>query len=326
MSEIDETWRLLEAQTLPDQESRRRLIPESHASVFLVLNGQSKVRTLRFELASDLGVEGFPKSAGVHLHVREINEQKFLLEVSLTQDDFREIFDVLVHDMVEVANSAPSESAVGLSDARRILHWQSFFRVKNEGLSKERVRGLFGELKVLQWIGGVSGWDKAVEAWVGPLGAAQDFHLGKIAFETKASSAKSPQEIRISSERQLDLVGLDHLYVWHYSVDERNESGETLGALIFEIRNFFSESTKREDFELLLRMSGYFDEHAHRYPQGFTLRKRSIFEVREGFPRIVEADCPPGLGDVKYSIQVGAVSDFEVSQDAVLEMIPHGNN
>ena len=324
--EIETTWKLLEAQTSAGQESRRRVIPESVASVFLVLNGQSRLRTLRIELDDELGIEEFPNSVGVQVSFSGVGEQKYFLEVALLSDMYKDIFDVLVDDLIRTAEAAKARDLVGGAIAKRILHWQSFFKIKNEGLSKERVRGLYGELKVLCWIAEHMNWDEAFTSWVGPKGQAQDFHLGSMAFEVKASNAKNPQEITISSERQLDPVGLSELVLWHYSFDERLDSGETIVELIQGIRGSSASSLKAEEFEFALRLSGYFDEHAGKYQQGFTIRKLATFDVIEGFPRIIESDCPTGLGDVKYSIQLGAIANFEIDQRAVEERISNVEN
>jgi hypothetical protein len=43
--------------------------------------------------------------------------------------------------------------------------------------------------------------------------------------------------------------------------------------------------------------------------------------VKEGFPRIVESQLPPGLGKVSYEIDTGACEPYLVSESIVIEAL-----
>jgi S-adenosylmethionine hydrolase len=47
------------------------------------------------------------------------------------------------------------------------------------------------------------------------------------------------------------------------------------------------------------------------------VRERNFFQVEEEFPRITEADLPPGVGDVRYSVAVAEAKHFLITPEGV---------
>jgi hypothetical protein len=227
--------------------------------------------------------------------------------------EFEDLFDALVDDIVGRILPMESVDAVSACVSDRIRKWQSFLQTRNEGLSRERQRGLFGELHVLRELAGVVGAADAVVGWVGPLGAPQDFSIAGVAVEVKTSAGKNPQRLRITSERQLDDSNVDALVLWHVSTEERADVGLTLPALIAAAREDLAPTGLVHVLDDGLLQAGYHDVQAWRYVTGYSIRDQHRFRVSPSFPRIVEADCPAGLGDVRYSIEIGALGTFEIA-------------
>ena len=50
----------------------------------------------------------------------------------------------------------------------------------------------------------------------------------------------------------------------------------------------------------------------------FFLRDEYVYEIKEGFPRIVSEDIPNNVFDVAYSIDVEACEKWRVSKNSVL--------
>ena len=321
---FSETWEALDRTAVNAPESRRRIAPNSMADLWLVLKGSRRLRTLRIGVTETEGLQDLPNGSGINVDLIEVGEGVSYLEVSLVNASYSDVFDVFIADLANAATSVKESSEIAAAVARRIHHWQAFLRKTINGLSPESLRGLYGELKVLDWIGKHFNYNDAIACWVGPDGFSQDFHLRNVAIEVKTSAAKNPQSIPISSERQLDSKGLELLALWHWSVDERLDHGETLPLLVSTLRSLVSSSANQELFENRLLEVGYLNIHASRYEFGFEIRDLQIFEVRDVFPRLVEEDCPPGLGDLKYSIQIGAITQFEISESSLLARIHLG--
>lgn len=311
-------WEILEEQASGHGEVRRRIHPESVANLWLVVYSPGLVRALRVAVEpanSDLG--DLPSGSGIDVRCNVVVGTGNVLEIQLTSHTYEDIFDAFVADMASTAAGAQDAASVPGLVAARVRRWQAFLREHIEGLTPAQQRGLFGELHVLTFALGSIDRERATRGWVGPSGAPQDFNFGATAIEVKTSAGKNPQRVRISSERQLDNAHLDHLLLWHVSVDERIGLGETLPEAVQRTRGLVCGTPAEPAFEEALFAAGYHAAHEGRYTTGYSVRSSQIFEIRDSFPRLMESDCPPGLGDVHYSIELGALAAFEVHRPFV---------
>jgi hypothetical protein len=149
--------------------------------------------------------------------------------------------------------------------------------------------------------------------WVGPSGAPQDFRLrGGTAIEVKTSIAREPQSVTINGERQLDDTNIARLFLVSVSIERLPGSGETLVQLVTSIRDSLEHHpVERQAFEDALSEAGYLAVHRERYSDfGFVIRNERSFQVREGFPRIIEAHLPEGVGQIDYRVSLSACASF----------------
>lgn len=325
---FDEIWSSLESEPRIGGDYRRRIHPESVSDLWLFIHHPGDMRGLLIDLdfRADEVVE-LPKSAGIEVRFRSSGGATPSLEVVLTQPAFTDLFDTLVADIAATAARAKGRTQAATNVAGRIKRWQAFLKESPDGLSEERQRGLFGELIFLQLhllptIDPVS----AVTAWTGPAAANQDFGLGSVAIEAKTTMAKQHQRLRIASERQLDSTGLDTLMLFHLSVDCRDGAGLSLTDLIADLREALAPTPiAAAGFEDGLFAAGFLDTHASRYHRmGYTIRASFIYLVDDDFPRIVETDCPVGVGDVSYSLAASALTPFVIDADEAHRLIKRG--
>ena len=130
----------------------------------------------------------------------------------------------------------------------------------------------------------------------------------------KTTTAKQPQAVRITSERQLGDAPWPALFL-HVLVLEVCEGGPaTLPAMVESLRAALAaDAGAREQFEDMLIASGYFDAHAPRYSgRGYAVRAAHWFRVRGKFPRIVEEGLPAGVGDTHYALSLAACEPFAI--------------
>jgi hypothetical protein len=86
----------------------------------------------------------------------------------------------------------------------------------------------------------------------------------------------------------------------------------TLPALICEIyTQIQNDPIASFQFEIKLAKYGYNEALAEKYSIGFSIFEMKIFEVAEGFPRLLQQNLPDGVGDLKYSVVVAACKPFE---------------
>ncbi|GAA1225588.1 hypothetical protein GCM10009665_15050 [Kitasatospora nipponensis] len=331
MTITEDDWRELEAPQATPGRSIRRLHPESTHDMYLAVShpGLRRMLVLKGDAPAAEGVarslSRLPPTAGLELQLNSLSRQDYELQVVLTADDLREVFSPLVADIAGATHSAPSTADALLAAVERFERWQHLLRsIGKDGLGPEIRRGLFGELLILRdyLMPSLPGLE-AVNAWTGPTGTSQDFQLPSVAVEAKASTAKSTHRIRISSERQLDSTGTPALLLSLISLDERRGgSGESLNAMVDRIRERLTSVAARSRLDSLLIQAGYLPGHRDHYDEPrYTSRDLRFWSVRDDFPRLVESDLRPGVGDCTYHVDTSGLDDYLLTTDEVTNLI-----
>lgn len=331
MTVTEDAWHKLESPQDAPGRSSLRLYPESPLDIFLSVShpGRQRMLVLRADARSAdpivRSVGRLPKAAGIEMNLSAVSRLEYELQVILTADELREVFNPLVSDVADTVRAAPAAADALAAAVDRFGRWQDLLRaVSRDGLSAEARRGLYGELLVLGDVLLASlAQTSAVEAWTGPMGTNQDFQLPAVAIETKASVAKRPRSIRIASERQLDGTGTPALLLALAQLDERRGgSGESLNRRVEGIRQQLTNPAARTRFDGLLIQAGYLPGHHDLYEEPrYTLRELRFWHVREGFPRLVEADLPDGVGDCTYQVSTSGLDAYRATADEVKELI-----
>ena len=321
---LAEVWGHLEEDTrITDASGRvqRRIVPAGRRNFFLGLEMPARNRMLILRVSgksADKQPE-VPDSRGLTVRVvhREAENNEAEVELVLTDSEHRDIFDLLVRDLVDAAEQ-PEDEGVGLTRfLARLSDWQQLLRrLAPGGLTRENQQGLWGELWVLrEVVAPASGWSDAVNAWSGPLGADQDFQMGTTCVEVKTSTANSLDRLAISSERQLEVPADVILLLVGLSLDSRVRHGETLPDMVRAVRTAASEAGCLHLLDEKLELCGYEDEDANLYSDiGYTVRSFHPFRVGDGFPRIVSGDLQVGIGGVHYSVSLASCAPFRVNE------------
>lgn len=163
---------------------------------------------------------------------RSTAEGLLRLAVTLERADLRDIFEILVLDLIAVASTAPSPGLAILHTIRRLETWQVCLHIRRRGLSREEQAGLLGEIAVMDLLHPEIGFPAAIRAWNGPLGGIHDFQAVGTALEVKATIGVS-RDIRISGLQQLDATGLRALILVRVRFNEAPE-GMTLPEVLVQ--------------------------------------------------------------------------------------------
>lgn len=335
MTVTEDEWRELESpQNVPGRSSLR-LHPESPLDTFLVVSHPGRHRILVFRADARSvdpivrSVGRLPRAAGIEMNLSAVSRVEYELQVILTADGLREVFNPLVSDVAETARAASTAADALGAVVDRFKRWQDLLSaVSRDGLSAEARRGLYGELLVLGDVLMASlDQVEAIDAWTGPTGTNQDFQLLGLAIETKASIAKRPRTIRIASERQLDGAGTSALFLALANLDERRGgTGESLNRRVDGIRQRLTNPAARSRFDGLLIQAGYLPGNRDLYEEPrYTLRELRFWHVREGFPRLIESDLPEGVGDCTYHLSTAGLDAYSAAVGEVKELIGRSN-
>jgi hypothetical protein len=232
-----------------------------------------------------------------------------------------EVFEALIADVCDaILNNSSNQNTENVI-MNRLEKWKSFFHEQKQGgLSSEEQQGLFAELLFMyQVLFPALGRLKALKSWTGPKRMSRDFELGGHAFEVKSSSSKLHQKIKIANERQLDVHGLLHLDLIFISLETMEGGEQSLPQLVQTITDSIKDDpSTSQEFSDKLFDAGYLKVHETNYQKTFIVRSLVAYRVSEGFPRILENDLLPGVGDVSYSIMLAACEGFEIPMSLVI--------
>jgi hypothetical protein len=301
----------------------RRVHVQAASDLFLGLETPEDRRILALHVGNEVAPRSadLPKTKGFETRLaRSSVEGKAALEIRLTDLGASDLFSALAEDVAQVVSAAEDDAAAVSAWLLRLEQWRRLLqRGAAQGLTPEAQRGLYAELWVLRaYLAGQFG-DAAVTAWTGPSHASHDFEFDSGAIEVKATAGKQHQTLRIASERQLDGTGTPALFLFHLSLDVRQGDGESLPEAVESVRTLLADGGSLSDFEVRLFDAGYQDIHAPQYQgRAYTVREENFFAVLDGFPRIVESDLRPGVGDLTYSVAVAECKHFAVTADEVL--------
>jgi hypothetical protein len=196
--------------------------------------------------------------------------------------------------------------------------WSEFFNDKNSLLlSSEIIKGLFGELFLLQsYIDNLklTNINDILNSWTGPFDKRHDFTFDQKDIEVKTKT-ESKLDITISSEYQLEKNLDKELELIVISVIEND--GYTLQFLIKEIKNKIQ--LKSGDYTLFLKALNM---------KGIDLKNVSLYDnylfkpisqiayncTSLSFPKIVKSNISKEISKVKYDLRISALNSFITSK------------
>jgi hypothetical protein len=162
-----------------------------------------------------------------------------------------------------------------------------------------------------------------VNTWIGSEKQVRDFQSGSWAVEVKTTHGNNHQKVQISSERQLDNSNLDHLFLYHISLEKLQNTSETLNDIVDSIAEILKYDTiVLNRYKCKLYEVGFFDFNRNLYQSiGYRIRQDVFYKVENDFPRIKEDDIRRGVGDVKYSIILTQCTSFVYNESKLFYIL-----
>lgn len=331
---IEELWRELEAEVKAGSASAwliRFALPNPSQPLLVALDTVANQRALLLPMPKAVipARHEWPDCRGLEVFSVALSGEAHL-GVRLRDPACADVFTALAEDVAPRVAAVTDAHTAAVALLGRLRRWQKFLAAGTGGLSKEQQRGLYGELHTLRahLLPGLGG-AVAVVGWRAPQASHQDFQFAAGALEVKTTTAKQPQAVRITSERQLDDTGISALFVHVVILDEREVepvaagSGECLPEVISDLRSRLAgDAQVLELFDDRLLEVGYLNADVPRYEmRRFTLRQELTFKVKRGFPRLIESDLPAGVGDVSYDLSLAACGLFTVNVKTMLDVL-----
>jgi hypothetical protein len=288
--------------------------PEKFLCVYVAISKTSEVNISNFSNLQEIQVDLFasPNEA-----------DKSILIFKLLNFEHKDIFSVLCEDLIASISEETNEKRIIREVFNRFEKWKSLFsKIGLQGLNPEEQRGLFGELYFLRkFLKLNSDFLAVINTWAGTEKQIRDFQSGCWAVEVKTTYGNNHQKVHISSERQLDITNLEDLFLYHISLEQQQNSGETLNDIVDSVIEILrTEIIALNKFKGKIYEVGYFDLHRNLYESiGYHIRQDVFYKVENDFPRIEENDLRIGVGDVKYSIILSQCESFSISESEVFD-------
>lgn len=279
--------------------------PEKLLCVYIAISETTEVNISNFSNLQEIQVD---------LYASPNEKGKNILIFKLLNFEHKDIFAVLCEDLIASIASETNEKKLIREILNRFEKWKSLFnKIGLQGLSPEEQRGLFGELYFLRkFLQSGNDFLSIVNAWIGAEKQIRDFQSNSWAVEVKTTHGNNHQKVHISSERQLDKSNLENLFLYHLSLEQQQNSGETLNDIVNSVAEILkTETIALNKFKSKLYEVGYFDLQRNIYDAiGYHIRQDVFYKVENEFPRIEEADIRNGVGDVKYSVVISQCSGY----------------
>lgn len=256
------------------------------------------------------------RGIGVDLRSDQEGGQRFVL--TLQQQVDRDLFEGLCNTLA-IALTHPSDSASSLGVAlAHLRRWKRFLSGRGQQLSPEEIRGLYAELIfLLELLDHGMADTEATSAWRGPERSHQDFIYGDIAVEIKSLAGTERNEVRISSEDQLESLN-DKLYLRIYRLTDAPDASDSrsLNGVVNAAYAALANSDAVDALDRKLAAYGYAPLPAYDKPS-FVVSSVLTHLVQGAFPRVVRSKLPGGIDHVSYDIRLEAIEPFKCTDDAV---------
>lgn len=230
--------------------------------------------------------------------------------------EFKKIFYLFCDDLVNTLDNINDESKELNVIKERFSIWKIMFKKVKNSLTNEKEQGLYGELYFLNnYMIEKYGINEAIKSWAGPLGYNKDFSINTTWYEVKATSVNSTS-VKISSLNQLssDMSGFLALIRIEKMSEEFNGDKCSILNLFNSIINKISDKETKELFINKVLEYG-FNPETDFQKNNYKVDKISLYEVKDGFPRLSEKDIKyQEIDNVTYEIIIRTIEKYKVEE------------
>lgn len=239
---------------------------------------------------------------------------KWAISFRLIKKDNEDVFIHLCWDIIESSRDKSLGCATVDYIIDRYNKWLKLMEYQRADLMDDAsIKGLIGEMLFLEEnIQNGMTLQVAIDGWIGPDGADQDFVYANGWTEIKCTGV-STDSISISSIEQLDAELPGWIYI--FFVDKtapENINGFTLMEKVEQLRIAFTSNLKaRAIFENKLFKYGYVDRKEYN-EQRYRFGGKSKYKVNDSFPRLIKSNLPLQIVSAKYNISLASIEGWKL--------------
>lgn len=239
--------------------------------------------------------------------------------IILNDDFFKDLFDDLILSIYNKIYNISNPEEYSELFTRHFFKWSSFFENKrNEGLTKDQVKGLIGELIYLKnlLLNSEDNIDDVLLSWRGPYDEGHDFVFDFKDYEIKTID-KSKNYVRISSEYQLESEKGKKLELVVITVEVDIENGISLKKIINEIKSLVLDKFGDNSiFINAIAQKGLTIGDLEQYEiYSYTpIEEISYDSANNNFPKLTRTTIPEQINKLNYSIRLNLLEEFIINK------------
>jgi len=245
--------------------------------------------------------------------------QQHILVLELHDNLYYDIFDDLIISLYYAIKDIKKVDTYTKKIIQTFNRWSDFFEDASDYLlSKEEVKGLYGELYVLKNMINESTSSTIGEillSWRGLYDGPYDFVTDIKNIEVKTKNL-TKNIVNISSEYQLENENYKNIELLVLSVIEDIINGVSVRDLVEQIKTLVF--AKSGDFSIVLKafkQKGITQNNIIQYDNyRFISLEQIVYDCdREGFPRLVKSNTHKAISKIRYSLELNHLSTFILS-------------
>lgn len=281
---------------------RYRVYPD-HLLNFYVQYSLAGYREVVIEvLGENILAPALPEFRNIQLISLEI-PRGIRIGITLLDSDLAKNFSMMCYEMAERSSAADAIKPAFTILLTALANWAELFKTKtSDGLTREEVLGLFGELLVLEslLLESKINPETLILGWRGPYGDTRDIGVNGIRIEVKTQRSTSALKLRISSLTQLDDHG-DQIFIALLRLSP-SEKGRTLIELVDSINHSLKEHTLATlEFARKIILTGM-DVNSELSREPYAVDDQLAYRVTSNFPRLIPGNVPVGISNAQYEI------------------------
>lgn len=242
------------------------------------------------------------------------------IRMFLRQPGDQDVFLTLCRDVIAYSSFTDSREGAARQFFRRLEHWHVLMsRTRTDAMEPHEVRGVIGELVILERLMRTVGAESAVASWVAPEDHPQDFAREGMLLEIKTRLSGTRQRVTISSLEQLEASHLALYLVAVELVEVDGDRGRCLNELCADVlATARAHSLALEDrLEVALLKRGYVRRDQYDVAK-YQVAGVSSYLVGDGFPRILRSETDARVVGASYVLDLSSLASFAVSVEEIV--------
>lgn len=257
-------------------------------------------------------IEPTPVSSSqmINISIGKRQDGQWGISFTLTDNKFDDLFGSFCKDIIESSRSIKNKNDGANYICNRYELWQQMMTKYNgELLSKPAIKGLIGELYFLKdYLFPIYGQKEALNSWIGPDKADQDFVLENLWYEVK-STVSGGNAITIASVEQLDMSTRGELVIIYLDkTSSIDKSCINLNSIFKEINDSLEDENLKKKFSAILLNHNYFPRPEYNEPS-FKLSAIERYIVDSKFPCIRRQNLPESVINTSYQLSIVSLKD-----------------